>query len=221
MANRTAPLTDALYDYLLSISLHEPALLKELRAQTAKLESSRMQISPEQGQFMAFLVELMGAKNTLEIGTYTGYSAMWTASALPKDGKLTACDINKEWTDIAREFWKKAGFDHKIDLHLAPALETLDALIAQGKAQTFDFAFIDADKNNYPSYYEKTLTLIRTGGVIAIDNVFLAGRVLDESDQDKNVQTMRMFNKKLFSDQRIKLSTIPIGDGLTLVRKLA
>ncbi|MGH8001704.1 MAG: class I SAM-dependent methyltransferase, partial [Brasilonema sp.] len=184
MANKTLGLEKNLYDYLHSVSLREPEVLAQLREETAQHPMSIMQIAPEQGQFMALLVQLMGAKKTLDIGVFTGYSSLVVALALPPEGKVVACDVSEEDTAIARRYWLKAGVAEKIELHIAPALETLDSFIAAGEAGTFDFAFIDADKNNYDNYYERTLQLLRPGGLIAIDNVFQSGRVADPQEQD-------------------------------------
>lgn len=219
MTTRTLGIPENLYDYLLSISLREPDILTELRHQTAQHPVGRMQIAPEQGQFMALLVQLIGAKKTLEVGVFTGYSSLIVALALPAEGKVVACDISAEFTSIAQGYWQQAKVAHKIDLHLAPALETLDKLLAAGEAETFDFAFIDADKSNYDNYYERSLKLIRPGGLIAIDNVLWSGRVADPQVQDNRTKKIRAFNEKLLQDQRISLSLVPIGDGLTLARK--
>jgi len=179
-----------------------------------------MQICPEQGQFMQLLVGLMGAKKAIEVGVFTGYSTLSIASALPEDGKIIACDINVEWTKIAKQFWEMAGFSHKIDLKLAPAIETLDLLLKNNEAGTFDFVFIDADKANYPIYYEQALSLIRVGGLILIDNVLWSGKVADPTIEDDNTKTIRAFNQKLHNDPRITLSMLPLGDGLTLAMKI-
>lgn len=219
MTTRTLGIPANVYDYLLSISLREPEILTQLRQQTALHPVGRMQIAPEQGQFMALLVQLIGAKKTLEIGVFTGYSSLIVALALPADGKVVACDISAEFTTIAQRYWQQAKVADKIDLHLAPALETLDKLLAGGEAETFDFAFIDADKSNYAHYYERSLQLIRPGGLIAIDNVLWSGRVADPTVQDNRTKKIRAFNEKLLQDQRINLSLVPIGDGLTLARK--
>lgn len=219
MSTHTIQVTPEVRQYLLNHSLREPAVLRELRFETNKLSQSNMQISPEQGQLMALLVELMGAKKTLDIGTFTGYSALVVALALPLQGKVIACDVSVDFTNIAKQFWMAAGVDHKIDLHLAPALTTLQKLIDEGEAGSFDFAFIDADKGNYPNYYEKALTLLRTGGLIAVDNVLWSGRVADPASREKETVTIRAFNDKLMQDERITLSMVPIGDGLTLARK--
>ncbi|MGC9502258.1 class I SAM-dependent methyltransferase [Baaleninema sp.] len=219
MSNKTLGLSPQLHDYLTSVSVREPELLTQLREETAKLPMSRMQIAPEQGQFMALLVQLMGAKKALEIGVFTGYSSLAVALALPEDGKLVACDVDKEYTAIARRYWEQAGVAGKIDLHLAPALDTLDRLLEDGQAETFDFAFIDADKRNYANYYEKSLQLVRRGGLIAIDNVLWNGRVADPDETDKRTQAIRDFNQKLYGDDRVMLSLVPIADGVTLALK--
>ena len=219
MTRRTNHLSDDLYAYLLDISLREPPVMKRLREETASLERSNMQIGPEQGQFMALLVELMGARNALEIGTFTGYSALAVALALPEDGRLVACDISEEWTAIGRRYWEEAGVAHKIDLRLAPALETLDALVAEGRAGTFDFAFLDADKEGYDAYYERTLELMRPGGLIVLDNTLWEGKVVDPEVTDADTEAIRAINAKLAGDERVTLSLLPVGDGLTLARK--
>jgi caffeoyl-CoA O-methyltransferase len=219
MTRRPTELTDALHAYLLANSLREPPLLARLRDETAKLPMANMQIGPEQGQFMRLLVELIGAKRTIEIGTFTGYSALSVAMSLPKDGKLIACDISEDYTAIARRYWAEAGLAERIDLRLAPALKTLDGLIAKGGAGTFDFAFIDADKEGYDGYYERCLTLLRPGGLIAIDNVLWNGNVVDDSDQSPDTRAIRALNAKMLKDDRVTISLIPIGDGLMLARK--
>jgi predicted O-methyltransferase YrrM len=220
MSRQTLQLTADLYEYILSVSLREPSILSELREETAHLPMAKMQISPEQGQFMSWLLRLMNARRAIELGVYTGYSSLTTALALPPDGKLVACDINREWTDIARSYWKKAGVEDKIELHLAPALSTLDQLLAEGAQESFDFAFIDADKENYPLYYERVFQLMRIGGVILIDNVLQGGRVLDTHSQSPSVQAIRGLNESLHRDPRISLSLLPISDGLSLVQKI-
>ena len=220
MSNRSIVLNDALYDYLLSVSLHEPAILKELRAHTAKMPLARMQISPEQGQFMHWLVSILGARRTLEIGVFTGYSTLITALALPDDGLIVACDISAEYTAIAQQYWQRAGVAGRIQLQLRPALETLQQLLDQGQTNSFDFAFIDADKENYQGYYEATLQLLRRGGVVAIDNVLWSGRVIDAGINDSSTVALRNFNRQLHGDPRVAISMLPVGDGLTLARKL-
>ncbi|MBD2457825.1 class I SAM-dependent methyltransferase [Nostoc sp. FACHB-87] len=219
MTTKTLGLAENLYEYLLSVSVQEPEVLTQLRQETAQHPMGRMQIAPEQGQLMSLLVKLMGAQKTLEIGVFTGYSTLVVALALPKTGKVVACDISEEFTAIARRYWQQAGVAEKIDLHLAPALETLDRLLASGEADTFDFAFIDADKSNYDNYYERSLKLVRPGGLIAIDNVLWSGRVADPEVQDNRTKKIRAFNQKLHQDSRITLSLIPIADGLTLALK--
>lgn len=219
MSNKTFTLDEPLYQYLLSVSLRESELLRELRDETASVRLSRMQIAPEQGQFMALLAQLMGAKRCLEVGVYTGYSALCIARVLPDDGLIVACDISEEWTAIARRYWQKAGVEKKIDLRLAPALETLDRLLAQGRARTFDFAFIDADKENYWEYYERCYALLRGGGLIAIDNTLWSGKVADPDDNDAETRAIRAFNERLARDERITMSLVPIGDGVTLALK--
>jgi len=219
MTNRSISLTDSLYEYLLSVSLRETELLRQLRAETAAFPEARMQIAPEQGQFMALLVRLMGARRCLEVGVFTGYSSLAVALALPDDGRIVACDVSEHWTAVARRYWDAAGVSHKIDLRLAPALETLDGLLADGEAGTFDFAFLDADKENYLRYYERLLELVRPGGLIVADNTLWSGRVADTANTEATTVALREFNAILNGDQRIDLSLVPIGDGLTLARK--
>ncbi|MEE8189670.1 MAG: class I SAM-dependent methyltransferase [Kiloniellales bacterium] len=219
MASRTLELDDRLYDYLLANSLREPPLLARLREETAAMPMANMQISPEQGQFMALLVELIGARRTLEVGTFTGYSALCVALALPAGGKLIACDISEEFTDVARRYWAEAGVADKIDLRLGPAAETLDGLLAEGLAGTLDFMFIDADKQGYDAYYERGLSLLRPGGLITVDNVLWGGSVADPGRQDADTRAIRALNLKALGDGRVSISLVPIGDGLLLARK--
>ncbi len=219
MTNRSISLTDSLYEYLLASSLREPRLLARLREETAALPNARMQIAPEQGQFMALLVRLMGARRCLEVGVFTGYSSLAVALALPDDGRIVACDVSEEWTRVARRYWAEAGVGHKIDLRLAPALETLEQLLASGAAGTFDFAFLDADKENYLRYYELVLELVRPGGLIVADNTLWSGRVADLANDEASTIALRGFNQRLHCDERVDLSLVPVGDGLTLVRK--
>ena len=219
MSNKSINLTDNLYQYLLESSLREPELFKALREETAKLPSANMQIAPEQGQFMALLVQLLGAKKTIEVGVYTGYSALAVAMALPDDGQILACDISEEYTAVARRYWQQAKVANKIDLHLAPATETLKQCIDEGKESTFDFAFIDADKENYAKYFNLCFELLRPGGLIAIDNVLWNGVVIDQQNQDVDTCAIRAFNQQLLSDDRVDISMVPIADGLTLARK--
>ena len=221
MSARLLPMTERLRDYLLSVSLRETAVQRELREATLSVKGSLMQISPEQGQFMALLVELTGTRRAIEVGTYTGYSALAVAQALPADGKLICCDISTEWTAIGRRHWEKAGVAGKIDLRIGPAIATLDGLLGQGLGGDFDLAFIDADKSNYDAYYERCLKLVRPGGLILIDNVLWSGAVADPQKDDADTQALRALNLKLRDDPRISLSMLPIGDGLTLARKRA
>jgi predicted O-methyltransferase YrrM len=218
MSNRTLPLDDVLQQYLLDVSLREHPSQVGLRAATHDHEYVRMQISPEQGQFMAMLVKLIGARRTLEIGVFTGYSALSVALALPADGHVIACDISQEYANIGKPFWQQAGVAHKIDLRIAPALDTLNALVAEGQASLFDFAFIDADKTAYDAYYERCLALLRPGGLVALDNVLWNGKVAHAAD-DEDTAALQALNRKLHADERIDLSLVPIGDGLTLARK--
>ncbi|HIK56546.1 MAG TPA: class I SAM-dependent methyltransferase [Synechococcales cyanobacterium M55_K2018_004] len=216
---KTLGLGDRLYDYLLSVSLREPEVLQHLRQETSQLPNAVMQVTPDEAQLLGFLVQLMQARRTLEIGVFTGYSSLAVALALPEDGQMIACDVSEEYTAIARRYWQQAGVAHKIDLRLAPALETLDQLLSEGQAGCFDFALIDADKGNYLNYYERCLQLIRPGGLIAVDNVLWSGRVADPSVQDDATTAIRRFNETLYQDERISLSLLPIADGLTLALK--
>jgi caffeoyl-CoA O-methyltransferase len=213
-------LTDPLAAYLREITLHEPEPLQRLRESTEDHPYASMQTSPEQGQFLHVLARMVCAKKTLEIGVFMGYSSTWVALALPANGRIIACDVSEEYTARARGTWREAGVESKIDLRIAPALETLDALVAQGHASQFDLAFIDADKRNYASYYERALTLVRPGGVIAIDNVLWDGRVVDDENHEPDTDAIRAFNCKLHADTRIALTLVPLGDGLTLACKL-
>jgi predicted O-methyltransferase YrrM len=219
MSSRTLNLDDALYEYLIRYGVREPTGARELRERTSKLPMAMMQISPEQGALMGMLVKLIGARRAIEVGTFTGYSALCVAAALPPDGKLIACDVSAEWTSIGREYWAKAGVDKKIELKLAPAVETLDALLSAGEAGRFDFAFIDADKSNYDAYYERILKLLRHGGLVGIDNVLWGGRVANRSANDADTEAIRALNTKLAGDSRVDVALLPIGDGLTLARK--
>lgn len=218
MSRRTLNLDDTLYDYVLAHSLREHPAQTALRELTSAHPHAGMQISPEQGQFMALLVKLIGARRALEIGVFTGYSALSVALALPQDGRLLACDISDEYTRVGRPFWDAAGVAHKIDLRLAPALDTLDAALAAGAAGTFDFAFIDADKTGYDAYYERCLQLLRPGGLIVIDNVLWNGAVA-RTAEDADTAALQALNDKLHRDQRIDLSLLPVADGLSLLRK--
>ena len=219
MSTRSIGLSESLHQYLLDASLRETDVMKRLRAETAKHPESDMQIAPEQGQFMQLLVRLMSAQKTLEIGVFTGYSALAVAQALPADGRIVACDVSEEYTKVARRYWKEAGVADKIDLRIAPAVDTLDALLADGQAGTFDFAFIDADKRQYDAYYERSLKLLQTGGLIVLDNMLRSGRVVDPDPDDTSTQAICRLNEKLHDDERIHLSLIPVADGLTLAMK--
>ena len=220
MRNNNLGLSNRIYQYLLSVSVEEVEVLSQLRAETAKLPASRMQISPDCGQLMSLLVRLLGAKKTLDIGVFTGYSSLVVALALPVDGKVIACDIDPKSTAIARRYWEAAGVSDKVDLHLAPAIETLDKLISAGEKESFDFAFIDADKRNYYNYYKRALELLRPGGLIVVDNVLWSGRVADPEDTtDKRTVAIREFNQKLHKDKRVTISMLSIGDGFTLAVK--
>ena len=222
MSSRTTALTEALHAYLLRLGTRESATAQALRAETLKATRMHpMQISPEQGAFMALLVRLIGARRTLEVGTFTGYSALVVAEALPPEGKVIACDVSAEWTAVGRPFWERAGVADKIDLRLAPAVETLDALLAEGGAGSFDFAFVDADKANYDAYYERCLALLRPGGVLGIDNVLWGGRVADDAANDEDTRAIRALNTKVQGDTRVDITMLPIGDGLTLAIRRA
>lgn len=219
MSVATIAMTEELYGYLLETTVREPEVLARLRRETASLPSGGMQISPEQGQLMALLIELTGAKRTLEVGVFTGYSSTVVALALPADGRIVACDVSEEWTSIARRYWREAGVEQKIELHLRPAVATLDALLAGGEAASFDFAFIDADKTSYDAYYERCLTLLRPGGLLAVDNSLWSGAVADGRDQNESTRAIRQLNAKIAADSRVSASLVPIGDGLYLARK--
>jgi predicted O-methyltransferase YrrM len=220
MSDRSIGLSETLYQYLLANSVREPEVLAHLRQETDRHPLSNMQISPEQGQLMGLLVQLIGAKKCLEIGVFTGYSSLSVALNLPDDGRIVACDVSDEFTSIARKYWQLAGVNEKIDLQIAPALETLDRLLANGEAGTFDFAFIDADKNNYAAYYDRCFELVRQGGIILVDNVLWYGRVIDPAmDDDKRTQAIKQINQQIYHDDRVQISLIPIGDGLTIARK--
>ncbi len=219
MSKRSINLTDDLYAYLLENSLRETDVMRRLREETAGMPWSGMQISPDQGQFMALLVQIMGARRCIEIGTFTGYSALAVAQALPPDGKIVACDVNAQTTAVAKRYWQEAGVASRIDLRLAPARETLAALIAEGAENTFDFIFIDADKGNYDSYYESALILLRPCGLIAVDNVLWDGAVIDSICNDEDTEAIRRLNAKITADQRVSCSMLSIGDGLMLACK--
>jgi len=220
MAIRTMSVDDKLYEYMIDVSLRETDEMKRLRAETYQMSSRDLASAPEQSQFMALLLKLMHAKYAIEIGVYTGYTTLTLALALPGDGELVACDRSDEWTTIARRYWREAGVDGKIDLRLGPALETLTAIAADTDEHgKYDFVYIDADKQNNRNYYELSLKLLRTGGLIAIDNIFLGGSVIDEQDQGESIVAIRDMNRQLLTDERVDLSLVPIGDGMTLLRK--
>ena len=214
---RPTPMTDRLYDYVLSVSVREPAAFRELREETGRLPEGEWQIAPEQGPFLAVLVQLMGATTCLEVGTFTGYSAAWIASVLPPGGKVVCCEINETFAAVARKHWANAGVGDRIELKMGPALATLDAMA--DRAGTFDYAFIDADKANYDAYFERCLKLVRVGGLIAIDNTLWDGKVADPSVTDADTVGIRDLNAKLFADERVSLSFLPFADGLTLCVK--
>ena len=219
MSRKTLKLDDRLYRYLLDHSLRESELQRELREETGRLAEAQMQIAPEQGQFMALLVRLLNVRQAIEIGVFTGYSSLCVASALPDDGRLVACDVSEAWTAVARRYWNRAGIADRIDLRLAPALETIDELLSVNQANHFDFAFIDADKTNYAAYFEGCLKLLRPGGLIVFDNTLWSGRVADPAADDPDTVALRELNKQLLGDDRIDLSLIPLADGVTLARK--
>lgn len=213
-------ITDELYEYMNDMTLREPQVMRDLRLATYKDSQCVMQSSPDQGQFMSLLVKLMGAKKILEIGTFTGYGSLWMASALPEDGKIVACDVSDEWTILGRKYWKIAKVDHKIDLRIAPAQETLKKLKETGYSESFDIAFIDADKSNQSLYFEYAIDLVRSGGLIIIDNVLWGGKVIDSTHTDIDTEGVRDLNKKLKDDTRVDISMLALGDGVILARKI-
>lgn len=217
--DKTITFTSELYQYLLEHNLDEHPVQSQLREHTATLASASLQIAAEQAAFMRLLVKLLGARKTLEIGVFTGYSALTVALELPEDGRIIACDINEEWASVAEEFWRRAGVDGKIDLRIAPAIETLDQLIRDGENGTFDFAFIDADKASYPDYYERCLTLLRPGGLVAIDNTLWAGKLVDPALNDPDTQAIRRINREVHRDPRVVSALVNIGDGMLLALK--
>ena len=219
MSGKSIGLSDELHEYMLSVSHRESAVMKRLREETAEHPKAEMQIAPEQAQFFQFLLRLIGARRTIEIGVFTGYSALAAADVLPPNGEIVACDVSEQYTEVARRYWRRAGVADKIDLRIAPAAETLDALLDEGQAGTFDFSFIDADKESYDTYYERSLRLLRPGGVIALDNVFRDGRVLDSDVDDESVRAIQVLNEKLHTDERVDLTILPLADGVTLAMK--
>jgi predicted O-methyltransferase YrrM len=218
MSGKNLPMTDALEAYLRTVSLREPGILRRLREATAELPEAHLQVAPEEGQFLQLLVRLLGARRVLEIGTFTGYSALWMALALPEDGRLVTCDSSEEWTAIAREYWQEAGLAERIDLRLGPASESLAALLEEERGH-YDLAFIDADKEGYDGYYEACLKLLRGGGLVVVDNTLWSGRPADPEDHDADTVAIRQFNDKLHADERVDLSLLPLVDGVTLARK--
>ena len=219
MSSGTLTLTPVIRDYLLANGVREDPLLAALREETGGLSQAGMQISPEQGALMGLLTKLLGARAILELGTFTGYSSLVFAQALPPGGRITCCDVSEEWTGIARRYWERAGVTSKVELRLGPALETLETLVAEGRAGTYDLAFVDADKESMPEYHERVLVLLRTGGAVLYDNVLWSGRVADPEDTSASTRAIRTLNEKIASDERVDVSMIPIGDGLTICRK--
>jgi predicted O-methyltransferase YrrM len=219
MTNKTIGLSDELQEYVVQVGAREPEVLARLRAETASIPEYGMQVSADEGAFLAMLVELMGARRCIEVGTFTGYSSTAVALSLPPDGRLTCCDVSEEWTAVARRYWAEAGVTDKIDLRLAPAVETLDDLIAAGGEGTYDFAFVDADKPGYAAYYERLLRLVRPGGLIAFDNTLWDGRVVDPDADDPDTVAIRELNTMLADDERVSLCLLPIADGVTLARR--
>ena len=217
MAGRAPFLPKKISRYIAEHAVREPEILRELRAATSSLPNAGMQIGADQGQFMALLVQAIGARNCLEIGTFTGYSALAVALAIPENGRIVCCDISEEWTAIGRSFWQKAGVDRKIDLRIGPALRTLDEL--RKETRNFDFVFIDADKTNYANYYEACLPMLRPGGILAVDNTLWSGWVADRGHHDDDTVALRKFNDKLHSDDRVEIALLPLGDGVTLALK--
>jgi len=219
MANKTLGISDELQAYVVEVGVREPGILTRLREETASIPQHRMQVAPEQGAFLALLVELTGARRCLEIGTFTGYSSTAIALALPEDGRLTCCDVSREWTDVARRYWAEAGVAERIGLRIAPAVETLDSLLDSGEAETYDFAFVDADKTGYDAYYDRLMRLVRPGGLMAFDNTLWGGRVIDLAADDEDTAAIRAFNRRLADDERVSLSMVPVADGVTLARR--
>ncbi|MDX6367715.1 MAG: hypothetical protein QOK30_2791 [Nocardioidaceae bacterium] len=219
MSNTTIGLSDELHAYVLDVGVREPDVLRRLREETEALPQHDMQIAPEQGAFMAMLVSLMGARRCIEVGTFTGYSSTAVALALPPDGRLLCCDVSTQWTDVARRYWADAGVADKVELRIGPGVGTLDALIAAGEQDSFDFAFVDADKPGYGAYYERLLELVRPGGVIAFDNVLYGGEVIESDSGDDGLRTIQDLNRRLATDDRVDISMLPIADGLTLARR--
>jgi predicted O-methyltransferase YrrM len=219
MANASMGLPADLEDYLVKHGVREPDILRRLRDETALIPQHNMQIAPEQGALLALLVELTGAKRCIEVGTFTGYSSLVVAMAMPPDGTIVCCDVSEEWTSVARRYWAEAGVADRVDLRLAPALETMDELLAGGAEGTFDFAFVDARKSEYPDYHERIVRLLRSGGLAVYDNVLWGGAVADESKQDQDTLAIRRLNDRLAADERVTIAMLPLADGVTLARK--
>ena len=219
--NKTISVSNNLYAYLLENSLCEPEILRRLREENASHPKAEFQIAPEQGQFMRLLVQVLGVRRAIEVGVFTGYSALSVALAMPPGGRLVACDVSEEFTNVAKRYWEEAGVAQKIDLRLGPALETLDSLIRAGQAGSYDFVFIDADKVNYLAYYERALSLVRSGGLVAIDNTLWYGYVADDAKNDSDTISIRALNRRILEDNRVLASLLPLADGLTLALKLA
>jgi predicted O-methyltransferase YrrM len=219
MANKTIGISDELAAYVAKVGTREPDVLARLREETAALPQHGMQIAPEQGAFLALLVELIGARRCIEVGTFTGYSSTAVALALPQDARLVCCDVSEEWTSVARKYWDEAGVASKIDLRVAPAAETLDQLLEDGEEDSYDFAFVDADKTGYDGYYERLLRLVRPGGLIALDNMLWGGEVLEEDAADEDTRAIQALNTKLSGDERVTLCLLPLADGVTLARR--
>ncbi len=218
MARDQVGIPPDVYAYLLRYGVHEPPVLARLREETDSHPRRQMQIGPEQGQLLRLLVELVGAKRCLEIGTFTGYSSLSVALALPPGGSIVCCDVSEEFTAIARRYWAEAGVADKVDLRIGPAVDTLDALLAGGEAGTFDLAFIDADKGNYPNYWDRCIRLVRSGGVLCVDNVLWSGAVADPADQSADTNAIRALNERVHGDDRVTAVTLPIADGMTIAR---
>ena len=219
MANKTMGISDDLAAYVVEVGTREPDVLARLREETAAIPQHNIQIAPEQGAFLALLVELIGARRCIEVGTFTGYSSTAVALALPEDGQIICCDVSEEWTSLARKYWAEAGVTRKVDLRIAPAAETLDQLLAGGQESTYDFAFVDADKAGYDAYYERLLRLVRPGGLIVFDNMLWGGDVLDTDPSDEDTKALQALNAKLAHDERITLCLLPVADGVTLARR--
>lgn len=216
MPKNYLPMTDDLYAYLVANSLREPAVARALRTETDRMRMSAMASPPEQSQFVALVAQLMGARRCLEIGAFTGYTTLWLALATPPDSKIVCCDITEEWLSIGRPYWAQAKVDHKIDLRIAPALQTLETLANTGYQNLFDLVFIDADKESYPAYYEKSLQLVRPGGIVIVDNVLWGGSVINAANQSRDARAVRQLNEQIMHDDRVAVSMLPFGDGLTL-----